>query len=142
MGLVLRMLNRERAQYGLKPLRLAAVQSVGTTSCAGSVGHSIAMAQTGSIWHENSQYPRASFPKNICGQHTSVGENVGQSDTGDVAKDLQTLHNLMMSEPHGASTCAQTINHACAILDPTYRYVGIGIVFTKGSSWLTEDFTN
>jgi uncharacterized protein YkwD len=136
------LLNHERAQVGLTPLTLQTRQSLGTSSCVGSVGHSQAMAKTGIIWHINSRQPRASFPNNICVQYRSVGENVGEANTGDETQDLATINNLMMGEPHNRTTCASTINHACNIMNQSFHHVGIGLVYANGTTWLTEDFTN
>jgi uncharacterized protein YkwD len=139
---MLSILNRTRMQYHLAPLRLKKVQTDGKRGCAGSMGHSSAMAQTGSIWHTNSHYPKASFPNNICLRYTAAGENVGQSSDGNLAQDLQAMHGLMMSEPHSKSVCATTVDHACNILSPSFRQVGIGIYVSNGTTWLTEDFVN
>ncbi len=138
---MLRMLNRDRARDGSLPvLSLAERQTVGSASCPGSYGHSAAMAQTGMIWHANSRFPHASFPANICLSYRTAAENVGESSSGNVVEDLQVLDRLMMSEPHGGRVCATTVNHACNILNPVFRYVGIGIYLKNGVTWLTEDF--
>jgi uncharacterized protein YkwD len=139
---MLKLINLERSQHGLPKVALKPVQSVGTTSCVGSYGHSQAMARSGAIWHVNAQFPRASFPNSICVRFMHAGENVGESASGTVTGDLQALSNLMMSEPHSKSDCASTPNHACNILNPTFRHVGIGVYYANGATWLTEDFTN
>lgn len=141
MGAVLDLLNNTRAQYGLGPLTLDLTQSNGTATCVGSIGHSEAMQQSGTIWHVNAAYPAASFPNNNCyyGGFNSpaVGQNVGMMQGPNEMNDLVQIHNLMMSEPH---TPGCTGNHACTILSTTYQRVGIGIVFVNGAAWLTEDF--
>jgi hypothetical protein len=98
------------------------------------------MAQTGGIWHTNVRYPRQSFPRNICIHYVYTGENVGEAFTGDESQDVLLLDRLMMKEPHTAATCASTVNHACNILDPHFRAVGIGLLVRNGATWLTEDF--
>lgn len=140
--LVLHMLNHDRTEHGVAPLRLRTVQSSGTASCAGSLGHSVAMARTGTIWHVNRGYPHQSFPNNICLPHSIAGENVGESFRGSVVQDLKGLNMLMMSEPHDSAVCATAANHSCTILDPGFRQVGIGVFVRAGATWLTEDFTN
>lgn len=136
----LRLINLDRARNGLNPLTLIRRQSDGASGCPGSYGHSSAMAQSGAIWHINPRFPRASFPHNICVTYRSAGENVGESSTGNVRDDLQTLDRLMMSEPHTATACAASYDHACNILNPIFRHVGIGIYLKGGVTWLTEDF--
>ncbi len=140
MQAMLNILNTTRASYGLYPLILNVTQSNGTSNCVGSYGHSEAMAQSGEIWHTNSAYPAASFPSNICVSTSSAAENVGQFSSSSELTDLQSMNNLMMSEPHDASTCATQVNHACDILTTAFHQVGIGIYNASGRTWLTEDF--
>jgi hypothetical protein len=96
------------------------------------------MAATGQIWHHNASRPRASFPQNICLKHGQVGENVGMATSGDEVQDLLNLNQVMMGE--GTQACATILTHACIILDPSYRRVGIGVYYAGGTTWLTEDF--
>jgi uncharacterized protein YkwD len=139
---MLKILNADRAQYGLAKLTLKPSQSVGKATCVGSYGHSQAMAKSGAIWHVNAQYPRASFPNSICVHFMHAGENVGESSSGNADGDLKTLEAMMMAEPHSKSACASTVNHACNILNPEFHQVGIGVYYANGATWLTEDFTN
>lgn len=138
---VLRLVNRDRAQYGLPPYALTLTQSFGRPSCVGSYGHSLAMAESGTIWHNNVRYPGASFPRNICLRSSFYAENVGEAATGHELRDLSELNSLMMSEPHDGTTCNTTINHACSILSRALHRVGVGIYYASGTTWLTEDFT-
>ena len=100
------------------------------------------MARSGTIWHTNLRFRRASFPNSICTRFNHAGENVGKSSTGNVMRDLETLNRLMLAEPHSKIVCASKLNHACTILSPVFRHVGIGVYHVSGSTWLTEDFTN
>lgn len=139
---MLKLINRDRARYALPSLTLKVRQSAGKASCVGSYGHSQAMARSGAIWHVNAQFPEASFPHSVCVHFMHAGENVGESSSGNVRSDLKTLDNMMMGEPHGKNFCATTLNHACNILDPAFHHVGIGVYYSGGATWLTEDFTN
>jgi hypothetical protein len=131
---MLKLINDTRAQNNLPPLALNATQSTGTGSCIGSYGHSVHMAQIGQISHDQ-------FPDDICVAQYPIGENVGQSRSGDEFHDLQIMHNMMMSEPHDASTCSYYTNHACNILNSQFHQVGIGLyVGSDGGTWLTENF--
>jgi uncharacterized protein YkwD len=136
---MLNIINSTRAQYGLGPLDLDPTQSSGTTTCAGSLGHSVAMQASGTIWHYNPAYPQASFPNNLCVRYSTAGENVGMWPGSEMA-GLIAIHNAMMNEPHDAATCALEMNHACNILSANYARVGIGIVYSDNTVWLTEDF--
>jgi hypothetical protein len=138
---VLQLLDVARARAGVSPLVIRLVQSSGSGACVGSYGHSIAMAASGYVWDSNPSYFRASFPNNICVRSKWSGQNSGgYFGGGGLVHGLKALHALMMNEPHDAATCASTTNHACDILDPAFRYVGIGVYRAHGSTWLTEDF--
>ena len=138
---VLAIINHDRAQHNLSSLTLETHQSVGTRSCVGSYGHSVAMAKSNAIWHVNPRYPRASFPKSICVPFMHAGENVGESASGNVHDDFRTLDAMMMAEPHDRQTCATAVSHACNILNPAFKRVGIGVRYIGSVTWLTEDFT-
>lgn len=140
MQAMLSIINVTRAGSNLPPFHLSATQSAGTASCVGSYGHSKDMAASGQIWHQNPNYPDASWPNNMCISYTTGGENVGEMSTGNEMQDLQAIHNLMMGEAHDASTCAHYVNHACNILSPQFTTVGIGIYNANNVTWLTEDF--
>ena len=120
---------------------LQAAQSKGTAHCVGSYGHSIAMARSGLLWHINPQYPRASFPRDICISSRGAAENVGVAASGNEMADLIALNAMMLSEPHSRKACHAVINHACNILSAAFHQVGIGIYYADGATWLTEDFT-
>jgi uncharacterized protein YkwD len=139
---MLKIINQDRASYGLPKLNLKPAQSVGKASCVGSYGHSQAMARSGAIWHANAQFPRASFPNNICVHFMHAEENVGESSSGSALSDLKSLDTMMMGEPHSKNVCASTVNHACNILNPAFHQLGIGVYYSNGATWLTEDFTN
>jgi hypothetical protein len=143
----LNLINSTRAQYGLPPYTLNMTQSDGITGkCVGSVGHSIAMAGTGSIWHvapgDDPQNPTnpASFWNDVCIAASYKGENVGQTHTGDEYQDITWIHQQMMSEQHDAAFCSVYDNHACNILSTTFHQVGIGLYNVNGTTWFTTDF--
>jgi hypothetical protein len=137
---VLEWIDQTRIHYGLQPLKLQTGQSQGTPSCVGAYGHSVAMAQTGFVWHVNVSYPHASFPRDICVSYMHAGENVGQAPGGNILHDLHVLHHMMMAQPHDRATCATIENHACNILSSAFHQVGIGIYYAHGRTWLTESF--
>ena len=143
MQAALNMINATRAQYGVQPLTLNMTQSLGTSTCPGSYGHSTAMAATGQIWHQNSNYPAASFPANICVAYSSAGENVGEWGSSTELSEIQSIFDLMMSEQHDAAYCATYDNHACNIISSRFSRVGIGLYYSgSGTTWYTTDFIN
>jgi hypothetical protein len=131
-------MNAARARYHEPPLTLSWTQTRGIRGeCAGSMAHSRAMAADGAIWHVSVVHPAESFPSGLCRPFTYIGENVGEA-AGTRWNGVQQIQAVMMSEPHGRY-CTRD-NHACNILSPRYRNVGIGIVSANGTVWLTEDF--
>lgn len=158
MQAMLNIMNSDRAhyaqQYGmsLAPLTLNLTDSnpPGTNgSCTmGAYGHSVAMAQTGQIWHiypgDTNDTNPASFPNNFCVEHFPIGQNVGYANDGNELQDLNVIDTEMMSEEHDPGYCGQYSlppNHACSIVSSKYQQVGIGIyVDAGGTTWLTEDF--
>jgi uncharacterized protein YkwD len=122
---LLNLINGSRASGGLPPYTFSAVQSAGTASCVGSYGHSVHMAQLGQISHDQ-------FPQDICVPWSAAGENVGE-EGGSESTAIETLHQLMMNEGPGGG-------HYQNIMSTTFTTVGIGLYYTGGTLWLTEDF--
>jgi uncharacterized protein YkwD len=139
MQAALNLINETRAQNGLGPMTLNMTQSTGTGNCVGSIGHSTAMQQSGTIWHTNASYPQASFSADICVFYHSAGENVGEW-SGNELTAIQAIHNTMMNEQHDPAYCAVYDNHACNILSPVFTQVGIGLVYVGNTVWYTTDF--
>ena len=140
IGAVLGMLNRVRAQSRLTPFRLSEAQTIGTPSCVGAYGHSVAMARTGQLWHTNPKDLKASYPADICVPHQTSAEDVGEGASGNELTDLSQVTHLWLADSHNRSTCKITPTHACNILNPSLTSVGIGIYFTRGTTWVTLDF--
>jgi hypothetical protein len=141
------MINATRSQYGLSPYSLNLTQSNGVSGrCVGSVGHSIAMANSGAIWHvapgDDPSAPQnpASFWNDVCVSASYKGENVGQMGSGNELSDIQWIHNTMMAEQHDTAYCQVYDNHACNILSSTFHQVGIGLYYVNGTTWFTTDF--
>ena len=136
---MLGLLNQDRAQNGVGPLRLSMLQSVGNgSSCPGAYGHSVAMAQAGQLFHSD-------LSTEFCEYAGWRGQNIGYQYTGNEQQDLTNMNDLMMSEQHTANYCAQLAqnyqsNHACNIISTNFSQVGIGIYYVGGTTWLTEDF--
>jgi uncharacterized protein YkwD len=127
----LSIINADRAQYGVPPLQLDLIQSVGNGStCRGAYGHSVDMANSRGIYHNN-------LFQEFCVTPSNGAQNVGMSYSGDEQQDLHVIDNLMMSEPHYPGCVG---NHACDILNPGFYKVGIGVYYHNGSTWLTQDF--
>lgn len=106
--------NGARAAGGVAPLEWRAdVASM-------AVGHSVEMAQQGTIWHGSfvSQGNLAAL------NASSLGENVGMGG------DVQSINDAFMNSPH----------HLENIMDPAFNQVGIGVIVSGGTVYVTEDF--
>jgi uncharacterized protein YkwD len=122
---LLDLINTSRAGGGLPPYTFSAVQSNGTGSCIGSLGHSEHMAQTGQLVHDQ-------FPADLCLPFHTAGENICEWPTAE-AQAIINCHQSMMAEgPSGG--------HYQNIMNTNYQTVGLGLVFQNGVLWLTEDF--
>ena len=85
-----------------------------------AVSHSVEMAQQGTIWHGSFVSQGNLGALNA----SSLGENVGMG--GDVA----TINDALMNSPH----------HLENIMDPAFNQVGIGVIVSGGTVYVTEDF--
>jgi uncharacterized protein YkwD len=106
--------NGERANAGVPALQWRAdVASM-------AVAHSVEMAQQGNIWHGSFVSQGNLKALNA----SSLGENVGMGG------DVPSLHDAFMNSPH----------HRENILDPAFNQVGIGVIVSGGTVFVTEDF--
>jgi uncharacterized protein YkwD len=106
--------NAARADAGVAPLAWRAdVADM-------AVAHSADMAQQGSIWHGSFVTTGTLVALNA----SSVGENVGMG--GGVAQ----VHEAFLNSPH----------HRDNILDAVFNQVGIGVIVSGATVYVTEDF--
>jgi cysteine-rich secretory family protein len=80
--------------------------------------HSGEMAASGTIFHNQS------LGSDVPGKWTLVGENVGQGGT------CESIHRAFMNSP----------GHRKNIMEPRYNYVGMGVVLSNGTVFITEVF--
>jgi hypothetical protein len=116
--------------------------STGTPSCVGSYGHSVAMANSGSIFHTNPKYPHASYPADLCLPHKTPFEDVSTGSSGNEQTDVQGVIQIFFQDEHSPVSCKQQVNHACPILTPAEKWVGIGLYYARGVTWVTIDFVS
>jgi uncharacterized protein YkwD len=124
---LLDLINASRATVGLPPYPFSSLESNGTATCVGSLGHSVEMSQEGAISHDQ-------FPADICVSFASAGENVGYTSGVSESDGIAETHQAMMNEgPSGG--------HYQNIMSSSFTTVGIGLyVDSAGTLWLTEDF--
>jgi uncharacterized protein YkwD len=107
------LINTERSAQGLGQLRMI-TKAVGVAR-----RHSAAMAQTGSIFH-NEKLPRQLRKV----KWDVLGENVG------VGGDTVELHEAFMDSP----------SHRHNVLSGDYERVGVGSLVSGGRLWVTVVF--
>ena len=105
--------NHERTTRGIPALRYSSSLSVA------AYRHSQLMQSRGRIFHSSDAQLL-----NLLGTLHEIGENVGVGPT------IVGLHQAFMLSPL----------HRANILDRAYRYVGVGVVLSRGSYWVTVLF--
>ena len=129
---LLDLINAGRKKHGVKPLTLSLKES----RC--SAAHSRSMAAAGQLSH--------GLPGDLCVTYTTAGENIGYNP-GYPATALITMNNEMWAEgpcptscPAGSSEWAAH-GHYLNLVDKDFKTIGIGVMYSNGNTWLTEDFT-
>jgi hypothetical protein len=119
-GRLLALVNGAREQHGLRPLALTG----GTTTVASDWTRHL--AASGTLSHN----PQLGEQLSAHGSRNwgTYGENVGVGG----ADDPDNLFNAYMNSPE----------HRANILNSSYRYVGVAVVFTGSQAWNTFDFVD
>jgi uncharacterized protein YkwD len=106
--------NAARADAGLPRLTWRA------DAATLAVAHSVEMAQQGSIWHGNfvTAATLHSLGASALGENVAMGQAVAQ------------IHDAFMNSPH----------HRDNILDSAFNQVGIGVIVSGDTLFVTEDF--
>ena len=112
---LLALVNSERVQRGLPPLRASADVAGIASSWSGS------MATAGEISHNDVYF--SDDTRHRLGAR-AMGENVARN------VEIERAHESLMNSEH----------HRANILDRRFAVVGFGAVYRDGSWWVTEDF--
>ncbi len=116
---IVRLVNRERTSRGLQPL------AVDERLLAAAREHSELMARTGEVEHRIGHEQTVELRLGETGIHQSrLGENVAMTE------DAPSAHDALMHSP----------GHRANILKPEYNAVGIGVVRSGDSIFVTQDF--
>jgi uncharacterized protein YkwD len=110
-------INTARNDHGLRSL------SYNATLASSARAHSSSMAANGSIYH-SSHSQLWSNADRACSSCTTAGEIVGAGSS------LRQVFDAFMADSV----------HRSVILDSRFRYFGVGIVYSRGSYWITEQF--
>ena len=113
-GILLSLIDQERAERGLRPLRLD------PQLAQDAMAWSVRMAGRGRMGHASVRPPQDA---------TRLLENVGYSNRRTAGRHIHSM--LMASPPHRA-----------AILDPGITTYGVGVVAHRGRVWATQRFSN
>lgn len=86
------------------------------------------------------------FPSDVCTPHAWAGENVGVVG-GNPLTGAAALEQEMMAEgpcPHAGCPYGEFEQHGHYInlISRRFTRVGIGVYFSGGEVWITEDFTD
>jgi uncharacterized protein YkwD len=131
---LLRMINRDRAKFGLAPVQLDAQASViGDAYCQtqirnGTTGHFTTDGE--------SPYMRYSF----AGGNDGMSENAAAWSANYGFSDRALYDMMRRSESAMMSEVAPHDGHRRTILDPAATHVGIGLAWERGEFRLTQEF--
>ena len=104
-------INTVRASKGLVRLKINANLTNTARRWAGT------MAARERIWHSN-------LPNGVTARWQKLGENVGMGPS------VSALHDAFVKSPR----------HYANLVDPAFRYVGLGVVNIDGMSFVSEVF--
>lgn len=131
---LLRMINRDRARFGLRPLELDATSSaLADTYCRQQIrnrtlGHFGIDGET--------PYMRYSFG----GGNDGLSENAAAWSNDDGFSERSLYDMMRRSEASMMSEAGPHDGHRRAILDPYATHVGIGLAWDRGEFRIAEEF--
>jgi uncharacterized protein YkwD len=126
---LLGVLNAHRAAAGVAPLSLSATVS------RASRQHSCDMFQQQQLSHIGSDGSSPFARIRATGVAlTTAGENIGDTNGYAMTQGLDLIDRDMMAEPLTRG------NHHWNIVNPAYTQVGLGVIYSNGEMWFTEDF--
>src|SRR5437660_6744723 len=130
----LRLINRDRRQFGLQPVKLDPLASVVADAYCrdqirnGTTGHYPIDGQ--------SPYMRYSF----AGGNDGVSENAAAWSANYTFSDRALYEMIRRSEEAMMAEAAPHDGHRRTILDPSATHVGIGLAWEAGEFRMTEEF--
>jgi len=123
------LLNQHRAAAGARALQL------NETISTASREHSCDMFQHQQLNHYGSDGSSPFQRISATGtSYSTAGENIGMAGGYGLNGGIDIIDNSMMAEPSSRGT------HHWNIINAAYTQVGIGVIYTNGQVWFTEDF--
>lgn len=131
---LVRMINRDRARFGLPPVELDITASaIADSYCRQQIRH----GTTGHFTVDGqSPYMRYSF----AGGNDAISENAAAWSASYAFEDRVLYDMMRRSEEAMISETAPHDGHRKTILDPYANYVGIGLAWERGEFRLTQEF--
>lgn len=125
---ILYLLDTVRRAHGRSGLILDHAQSAGTATCPGAQGHARAMARTGTVWHRDSRYRAATYPRDICVSAAHHAE-IDVMSSGTSWSELQAA---ITGLPRGSKAQRH-------LLSARFTRAGIGVVKRGAHYFITVD---
>lgn len=131
---LLRMINRDRAKFGLAPVQLdAQASAIADAYCQAQIRN----GTTGHFTTDGAApYMRYSF----AGGNDGVSENAAAWSANYGFSDRALYDMMRRSEAAMMSEIAPHDGHRRTILDPAATHVGIGLAWERGEFRLTQEF--
>lgn len=134
---LLTVLNADRAHAGVPPLMLSNALSVASRNHSCDMATHDSPGHLSPVEHDGSDgsTPFTRIAAAAAGiTYTMAGENVGTVTGLGIPGGIEYDDQLMMAEP-GIPT-----DHHWNIVNAGYHYVGLGVIYTNSTVWVTEDF--
>jgi uncharacterized protein YkwD len=133
-GEFVRLINRDRAKFGLAPVQLDAQSSVTADS------YCRAQIRNGTTGHFTTDGEAPYMRYSFAGGSDGVSENAAAWSANYAFSDKALYDMVRRSEAAMMAEAAPHDGHRRTILDPAATHVGIGLAWEKGEFRLTQEF--
>jgi uncharacterized protein YkwD len=133
-GEFVRLINRDRAKFGLAPVQLDAQVSVAADA------YCRAQIRNGTTGHFTTDGEAPYMRYSFAGGNDGVSENAAAWSANYGFSDRALYDMLRRSEAAMMAEVAPHDGHRRTILDPAATHVGIGLAWEKGEFRLTQEF--
>jgi uncharacterized protein YkwD len=133
-GEFVRLINRDRAKFGLAPVQLDAQVSVMADA------YCRAQIRNGTTGHFTTDGEAPYMRYSFAGGNDGVSENAAAWSANYGFSDVALYDMLRRSEAAMMAEVAPHDGHRRTILDPAATHVGIGLAWEKGEFRMTQEF--
>ena len=131
---LLRLINRDRAEFGLQPVKLDPVAS------AFADDYCLAQIRNGTTGHFTLDGLAPYMRYSLSGGNDGVSENVAAWSANYGFSDRALYDMMRRSEAAMMAEVPPHDGHRRTILDPAATHIGIGMAWEKGEFRLTQEF--